>query len=342
MNLSLALEPDGNLHEPIAILGSGAVTPARVLTSAECDARCGLPIGHLERRTGIASRCVATSETSVGMAVEAARLAVADAALAMQDIDLILSAAAVPAQPIPAMGPAIQRGLGLLEGRTASFDINSTCLSFLTAFDLAASWLRTGRARHILIVSSEIASRALPWNDDPETAALFGDGAAAVVVGKGSGSGGLAARHMVTLPEGYDDCELAAGGTRFSFMEDREAFETNAIFRMEGKAVFKRAAAAIEPFLAELLGKSGWNVEDVELLIPHQASRLALDHLVRRVGIPKERVVDIMAEHGNQIAASLPTALHHARQAGLLPPGRKVVMVGTSAGLSIAGLALVT
>lgn len=327
--------------EALRVLGIGTAQPGRRLSSVEIDALHGRLPGWLEQRTGVRQRYVNAGELASETGAEAARKALADADIRADELDLILSATAVPLQPIPAMGPAIQHALGLGMSGIPAFDVNSTCLSFVTAMDLASSMLATGRKRHILVVSSEVASRALPWKDDIETAGLFGDGAAAVVLGTGDGRSRLVASHMQTFSAGYDDCQLAAGGTRFSFHTQRDAFEEAAVFRMSGKAVFRLAAQVIEPFLAQLLAKAGWRIEDIDLVVPHQASRLALEHLVKRVGIPCGKIVDIMSDYGNQIAASLPTALDHAVREGRLQRGDKVLMIGTSAGLSVGGLALV-
>lgn len=328
---------------PIAILGTGAALPKGVVASTELDRRYGKPDGWFERRTGVRSRSVCGSEKASDLATAAARVALTAARLGPQDLDAVISATAVPEQPIPAMAPLVQANLGLGKTGTPAFDVNATCLSFLTAFDLAAAWIEAGRARRILIVSSEVASRALPWDDDPETAAMFGDGAAAAIIGKaeaGSGSG-LAAVAMRTYSDGYRDCELAAGGTRFDFRAERGLFESHATFRMNGPAVYRLSAEVVPPFIHGLLKSAGWTIKDIDCVVPHQASRLGLDHMVRRLGLAEGKVIDILASHANQIASSLPSALHEAVSTGRLKRGDKLLMAGTSAGLSVGGVALV-
>lgn len=328
---------------PITILGTGAAVPEGVLTSVEIDRRCGKPDGWFQRRTGVAARHVCTSETSSGLATQAATRALAAAGIGAAAIDTIISAAAVPEQPIPSMAPLVMANLGLGRAGAAAFDVNATCLSFLTAFDLAAALIEARRAHRVLIVSSEIASRALPWGDDPETAAMFGDGAAAAVIapsGPGSPSG-IAAAALSTYPEGYRDCELAAGGTRFDFHADRAAFEKHAYFRMNGPAVYRLSAEVVPPFVGRLLDAAGWTMSNVDCVVPHQASRSGIDHMVRRLAIDPARVIDILAHRGNQIAASMPSALHEAIASGRLKRGDRVLMAGTSAGLSVGGMAFV-
>lgn len=335
--------PHAMALRPIAILGTGAALPNAVLTSAEIDRRYGKPEGWFERRTGVRSRHVCGLQKASDLATEAARSALTAANLTPRDVDAVISATAVPEQPIPAMAPLIQSNLGLGRIGTPAFDVNATCLSFLTAFDLATAWIEAGRAERILIVSSEVASRALPWDDDPETAAMFGDGAAAAVIGRAAAgsSSGVAALAMRTYSDGYRDCELAAGGTRFDFRAERDAFEQHATFRMNGPAVYRLSAEVVPPFIHGVLAEAGWSVADVDCVVPHQASRLGLDHMVKRLGLAREKVIDILSSHANQIASSMPTALHWAISSGRMRRGDKVLMAGTSAGLSVGGVALV-
>ena len=323
----------------IGILGTGAALPRRILSSAEIDARLDKPSGWTEGQVGVASRHVCEAEDQIDLAETAARQAMSDAGCEPAEIGLVIFAAAVPYQPIPATAPLVQKRLGLPEGRCAAFDINSTCLSFLTAMDVVAAMLPA--SKRALVVSSELASRGLPWETDPLVAALFGDGAAAAVFGRLDDRAGIVASRMETYPSGYEDCQLGAGGTRFDFQRERDEFARRAFFEMDGRALFRHTLKFFEPFLDRLLGDAGWRRDEVALIIPHQASPAALLHLVERCGFGVERVVNIMRDHGNQIAASLPTALDHARRSGRLRPGTKSLMLGTSAGLSLGGIAFV-
>jgi 3-oxoacyl-[acyl-carrier-protein] synthase III len=337
--------PSAGLSSPqrihLRIAGTGHFLPHTTLTSSAIDQRYGRSPGKTAKRTGIETRPIVRGETSSSMAVLAAREALVLAKMKAEDIDLIISACAVPEQPIPAMAPLIQAGLGLGKSGIPAFDVNASCLSFITAFDLASQLIALGRNRNILIVSSEIASRALPWKDDPDTAAMFGDGAAAAILSAAPDqSGGVVATHMETWSEGYDDCELAAGGTRFDFHQEPEEFAKAAHFTMDGKAAYKLAARVIGPFMERLLAKACWSLDDIDLVVPHQASRGALDHLVAKLKIPRGKIVDIIATHGNQIAASIPMALHNGFQQDRIKRGMKVMLIGTSAGFSIGGLCM--
>lgn len=347
MNIFNAIRPVAknamlsNVQARIRIAGTGHFLPSKRVLSSSLDHDLGRKTGKTEQRTGVYSRPVVTFESSSSMAVAAAKAALENAQIAATHIELILSACAVPEQPIPAMAPLIQAGLGLGNSGIATFDINASCLSFVAAFDLAATMIEAGRLQNVLIVSSEIASRALPWSTDPDTAAMFGDGAAAAILSASHGQvGGLVASHFETWSEGYRDCELPSGGTRFDFHNDLLEFSDGAQFHMDGRAAYKLAAKTIQPFFDKLLTKAGWKLSEVDVVVPHQASRGALDHLVAKLGIPRAKIIDIIADHGNQIAASIPMALDHAMKTSRILSGMKVLVVGTSAGFSLGGLCL--
>lgn len=322
--------------------GTGAATPAMVTLSSELDGRIGKPEGWLYSRTGVHSRYYCDAEDQIDLAVSASQQALQSAEVAPGDIDVILFAAAVPYQSIPATAPLIQQRLGIADGACAAFDINSTCLSFLTALDMLASLLASGRYRRGLIVASEVASRALPWDDDPLTAALFGDGAAAAVFSAGDGTAHLAAAAMETYPSAFDACRIGSGGTRYDYHNEPAEYARHALFQMNGEALYKLTVKHFPAFLDRLLAQAGWKSGDVDVVVPHQASPGALAHLARRSGFAPASVVNIARDFGNQVAASLPTALHLARLDGRLGKGQRALLLGTSAGISFGGLAVVT
>ncbi len=330
-------------HMPIAVYGTGRATPALRLPTSKIETDRHLAPGSLAQATGVLSRHVCNTEDQISLAVTACQLALEDADTTPDQIDLVVFGAAVPYQPIPATAPLVMRALGMADGSAAAFDVNATCLSFIAAFDLAARQIATGAARRALVVSSEIASRALPWEDDIETAALFGDGAAAMVLGAApTGSAAcLAAMQLRSYPSAYDACTLGAGGTRFDFHNDPAGFAAHARFAMDGKALFRLTAQHFKGFVADLLAKADWRQGDVALVVPHQASPAGLAHMIRQTGFAPAQVVDIAADYGNQIAASIPFAYDLARREGRIGAGDKVLLLGTSAGVSFGGLALV-
>ena len=326
---------------PLKILGSAAVTPRGSISSEAIDRRFGLSAGTTFARTGIKQRPVCSEETQVELAVRAASLALRDAGLSPNDIRTLIFASAVGYQSIPSTGPLVQKALGVPDGVCASFDLNSTCLSFLTALDVAGHLVQTDPKANCLIVSAELPSRGLSWEHDAKTASMFGDGAAAVVVGGHPGTSYLIAGHMETYPSASELCRLESGGTRHDAHKNAEAFLANSWFKMEAQALFRHSAAFFPGFLDRLLSKAGWSREDVDVVVPHQASKAALHHLAKRCGFPKSKIIDIIQDHGNQVAASIPTALDFARRSGRMIEGSRVLLLGTSAGVSFGGVALV-
>ena len=325
-----------------SLRGTGLSLPARRLGSAFLDRRIGKPEGWIEANCGVRERFVCEAETQDELAAAAAREALAEAGMAPADIDLLIFASAVPKHSIPATAPLVARQLDIPSGGCATMDVNSTCLSFLSGLDVATAMIAAGRYRCVLIVSSEIASRALPWQTDPATAGLFGDGAAAAIVAAPGPDDASTVRaiRFETYHEGYEACQLAAGGTGIDFHREPERFAEASFFQMNGRELFRLTANKFPQFVERLLADANWRHGDVDLVVPHQASPLALGHLVKRCGFPKQKVIDIVRTHGNQVAASIPVALHIARKERRIARGSKIVLLGTSAGVSFGGVAI--
>ena len=320
----------------VGFLGTGSVQPQQRVSTEALAASWGADAQSLVAATGVVERFYAQQETCVSMGVAAAEQALAAAKVSPTDLDLILSASAIPYQALPATAPLYQRGLGA--GHVPAFDVNASCLSFLTATDLARAMIQSGRAQRVLVVSSELARRGLPWHDQPETAALFGDGAAAAVIGPVPEGTGIQAVALKTYSQAYESCQVQVGGTRHDIHADPDAYRNNAWFRMEGQVLYKLTARHIRSFVKDVLAQSGWTLADVDVVIPHQASRGGIDHAIRLLGLQADQVIDILSTHGNQVAASLPTALHAAMTQGRLPSGTRALMVGTSAGVSLGAM----
>lgn len=321
----------------ITLCGTGSALPRRRLTSLEIDHRLGRPEGWLEAACGVHSRYEAgPGEDQMTLAKEASQQALLAAGIAAADLSLVIGASAVPYQPLPATAPLLAGHLGVAEGQVAAFDVNSSCLSFVTGVEVAARML--GEGQYALVFSSELASRALPWAEAPEVAGLFGDGAGAVVL-RGGGPGRLAAAMLRSYPSGWQACSIGSGGTRYDFHNAPEDFARNAVFRMDGRELFRLTARHFAGFVQELLARAGWE-GGPDLVIPHQASPGGLKHMIRLTGFAPERVVDVAADYGNQIAASIPLVLDLARREGRVSQGTKVLVLGTSAGVSFGGLAL--
>lgn len=326
----------------LALLGSGHALPQRHITSAELDLSLGLQAGTVERVGGVHARAFATTEESAAsLAALAAQRALDAAGLSATQLDCVVAASGTMDQGMPCNAALIHRELGLATTGIPAFDINASCLGFIAALDQLSWPLAAGHYQRVLLVCADIASCGLDWQQ-LECAAIFGDGAAAVVLGP-AGSGQdirILASKLRTYSEGAAFCQIPAGGSRHHPSRVGEVFLPLAQFAMQGKAVYRLASTHLPGFLDGLLTEAQLSLEQIDWVIPHQASRLAMDHLNRRLGFAPEKVIDIFAEHGNQVAASLPTALDIARRDGRIQPGQRLLLLGTGAGLSLGGMLL--
>lgn len=321
------------------LAGTGIYLPRHVVQSTAIDALAGIPAGTVEERLQISARHYARDvETSSYMASAAAESALADADWKPASLDAIVGACGIMEQPIPGTAILTQRRMGLGRSGIPAFDINATCLSFLAALDHVLAGFALGRWRRVLIVSSDIASAALDYSTT-EASAIFGDGAAAIAL-ESDGPHRLLASRMESYGDYADLCRLEAGGTRLRPHDNLEGFLAASRFQMEGPALFRATARAFPRFLARLLEAAGVAADTLHSIIPHQASAAALAHLAQSVGGDPARIVNIFRQYGNQIATSMPHALHVARREERLAVGSTSLLVGSAAGISLGGAVL--
>lgn len=325
----------------VKIAGLGAYLPERIVTSAELEAELGLAPGWVERATGVLERRRATDETAAGMAAIAGRRALASAGMNPGELDLIIAASSAPQQAIPCTAALVQRELGAPDGMSACFDVNATCLSFLAALQSAAHLVAAGSYRAALVVSSEIVGRSLN-PQEPESAVLFGDAAAAAVVVRtpeGEPSR-VVWEQFATFSSGADLTTIRGGGTLHHPNDPATTPELN-MFQMNGTAIYKQAARRAGPFLERFLARASWEREQIDWVVPHQASGHAVAILNARFGFRAEQVVSNLAVRGNCVAASIPLALAEAVTAGRITRGQRVLLIGTGAGLTIGAIGLI-
>jgi 3-oxoacyl-[acyl-carrier-protein] synthase-3 len=318
------------------IAGSGTYLPRRQVSASQLADLSGLPESAITRNFRITKRHWADAqETSSAMGALAAQDALAQAGWQAKDLDVLIGACGVMEQPIPGTSVLIQRRLGLGGSGIPAFDINATCLSFMVALDRVLAGFALGEWRRALIVSADIASAALDFSK-PEASLLFGDGAAAIAL-EADGPHRRLSYRFASFGNGADACRLEAGGTRLRPHEDLTGFLAHSRFVMDGRAVFRATGQHFPDFLARLLADAGIPDTAIDLVIPHQASAAALEHLKRAIPDGHAKTLDIYGEIGNQIATSLPFALHHARQQGRTKPGETALMIGSAAGVSLGG-----
>ncbi|MDT3424754.1 3-oxoacyl-[acyl-carrier-protein] synthase-3 [Paenibacillus forsythiae] len=326
----------------IKILGTGKYLPKKVVYSSEIDHKLGLPEGWTQKKSGVSHRHYVETESTSEMGANAAREAVRDAGLKLEDIDCIVSASGTSEQPIPCTAALIKIKLEMGNSNIPCFDINSTCLSFVTALDLISFLVHQRKYNKVLIISSEIASPGLNWKQK-ESCILFGDGAAAVVVGRSEDheQSEITSSLTETYVEGASYTEIRGGGTRLPATMFNGTNLEEYLFNMNGRAIFKLSSKVINRFMDRLFESTPFSRQDIHMVIPHQASGLALRIMRQKLGYTDEKFMNIISTHGNVIAASIPMALHESIKQNKIQRGDKLLLLGTSAGLSLGGMALV-
>lgn len=324
----------------VQIAGLGLYLPARRVMNAELEAKLNLSAGWIEQRTGVCERRYVTGESSAGMAATAIQQALTMAGREVSEIDLIIGASTAPQQAIPCTAAFVQRALGAPDGGSVCFDVNATCLSFLFALQTAAQLVAAGIYRTAAIYSSEIASQSLN-PQEPESAVLFGDAAAAAILTAtpADETSAIAPGHFATYSSGADFTALIGGGTRHHPNHPTTTPEMN-LFHMDGPAIFKKGSRLLGPFLDGYWTKSATTPTTYDWLVPHQASRHSLEFLVKRGGFSQRQLVSNLATRGNCIAASIPLALAEAVQAGQIGRGDRLLLLGSGAGLTLGALAV--
>ena len=312
--------------------------PEKCVSSEKLDDMLNLPQGTVLKKSGLHERYfVGDGETAAGLGAKATTAALSQGDLSCDDIDLIIGASGVAQQPIPCNAALIQAELGWQKTGIPCFDVNSTCLSFLTALNVASALLNTHQYKRILIVSSELPSKGLNW-DDLDSCTIFGDGAAACIVERSE----LEKRHythqLITLSEGMNYCKIDAGGTKIppAQIENRQ----DGLFHMDGQSIYKIAGQTLSHIHQSILEKANLTMDQIDYVIPHQASGLALKHARRRLKIPRDKFIVRYPTIGNQMAASIPTVLSLLNQEGVLARGQRLYLIGTGAGFAAAATIL--
>jgi 3-oxoacyl-[acyl-carrier-protein] synthase III len=325
----------------VKIAGLGHYLPERVITSSELEQAYELEPGWVARTTGIIERRRATHETTVSMAALAAQRALDAAGLGVDAVDLIIAAASGRQQAIPCTAAFIQRALGAPDGASACFDLDATCLSFLFALQTAAHLVAAGSYRSALIVSSELGGFSLnPC--EPQSAVLFGDAAAAAVLVRTppDQASCIVWEQFATHSSGVELTMIRGGGTLHHPNDPATTPEMN-MFSMQGSSIYKKAARLSGPFLASFFARADWAREELDAVVPHQASGHALELLSARYGFRPAQVVSNLAIRGNCVSASIPLALSEAVASGRIGRGQRVLLLGTGAGLTLGAIGLV-
>ncbi|MET3450985.1 3-oxoacyl-[acyl-carrier-protein] synthase III C-terminal domain-containing protein [Curtobacterium sp. 1544] len=292
-------------------------------------------------RSGTVTRHrIADDVSHLDMLATAAERAIRHAGISPDDLDCVIAACAAGVQPIPCTAALVMERVSP-GARAAAFDVNSTCTSFITAVDVASRYLADGEYERVLIVSGDVGSRFLD-PEQRESFELFSDAAAAVVLTRvepaDDGPGVLASLQQ-TWPEHAHDTELRGGLSRYPAQDYADGDPADYRFDMHGRRALMGMLKVLPGFFDRFFAKAGLGLEDVDLVVPHQASG-ALGIAMRRIGIPSGGYVDAVAEYGNMVSSSVPYTLARCLDDGRLSRGDTVLLCGTAAGLTANALAL--
>jgi len=313
---------------PVAIRGMGAYLPSAVVTNDDLSKVLDTSDEWIRTRTGIRERHIAgADEATSDLATAAAKSALVDAGLGIEDVTAIVVATTTPDHVIPATGPIVAAKLGT---EVAAFDVNAACSGFIYGLRVGGALAATGDGA-VLVIGAETLSRVTD-PDERSTRVLFGDGAGAVVLTRDDNA------VMGPFELGVDGRDpsmlwLEAGGTRLPITEDNIG-DRRHFLTMRGGDVYRNAVTRMAEAASAVLENAGLDVSEVDLFVGHQANIRILDAVGRRLGISEEQVHVTVDRHGNTSAASVPLALEDARAAGRLKPGAKVLLAAFGAGMT--------
>ena len=296
-----------------------------------------LPKNTVQFKDQTRHRVIENEETQLDLAEAAIQAALKNANLNMKDIDCLVSASAVGVQPIPCTAALIHervaKGLSI-----PAMDINTTCTSFISALSTMSHLIEAGEYHRVLIVSSEVGSLGLNPKQK-ESFELFSDGAAAFIFQSSEKDKGVIASLQRTWSEGAHDTEIRGGLTSYQPKEYSEETKTNFMFDMKGKKILLLSARVIPEMFQEFQEKSGISKDAVDYIIPHQASR-ALPLVMDKLGVSKDKYLNIVSEYGNMVSVAVPFGLAYALDHGYVKEGDTVFLMGTAAGMTVNMLAL--
>ena len=315
----------------VKIAGTGSFLPERVVDNFEIARMVDTSDEWIQTRTGIRTRHIATDETVAGMATEAAKRAVENAGITLEEIDLIIVSTVSAEQSLPCVACEVQKALGAKGA--AALDVNSACSGFITGYQMAAGQIKAGLAKTALVIGSECLSNYVDWTDRG-TCILFGDGAGAAILKADCAPEDLRIPCVLHADGSKGDsltCSLGHGKNKVPYDE---------YYRMDGRAIFKFAVKKVPEVIHEVLDLSGHTVEEIDYFILHQANKRIIDAIAKRLRQDESKFPMNIMDNGNISSACIPMLLDDMNRKGLLKPGMKLVLAGFGAGLTWGGFYL--
>jgi 3-oxoacyl-[acyl-carrier-protein] synthase-3 len=313
------------------ITGWGMNIPPQILTNDDLAKMVETSDDWIQAMTGIRERHIAgPRESTATMAVEASIQALLTAGIPARKLDLIIVATSLPEYYFPATACIVQDQLGANEA--AAFDLLAACAGFPYALSVASQMIASGAYSTALVIGAETMSRLIDWSDR-STCVLFGDGAGAVVLQASDKPGGLLSFALHSDGSGGDLLMVPAGGSRMPASLETIEDNKHAIV-MNGRGVYRFATRVIVSAIREVLDKANLTLDDIRLIVPHQANRRIIESAAKELGLPMDRFLVNIDRYGNTSSASIPIALCEAVAAGQIRPGDHIVLVAFGAGLT--------
>ncbi len=316
------------------IIGMGHSYPEGILTNADLEKMVDTNDEWITTRTGIKQRHkAAENEYTSQFGTRAALQALERAGLKPEDIDIIVCATTTPDQIMPSTGALIQAQIGAVNA--AGMDVFAACSGFLYGLTMVESMIKTGQIRYALVIGAEVLTKYVDYTDRG-TCVIFGDGAGAAVLGPVPEGKGILATKIKSDGRYEEQLFCPGGGTKMGTTHET-INEGQHFFKMKGNELFKVAVRSMADISAEMLEKSGYTVDDVDIVIPHQANQRITDAVASRLGVPEEKVYSNIADMGNTSSASIPIAMDECIQSGRIKEGSLVLLTAFGGGVTWGG-----
>ncbi|WP_129630844.1 beta-ketoacyl-ACP synthase III [Candidatus Oscillochloris fontis] len=314
-----------------AVIGWGMAVPRQVVTNDDLAQRIDTSDEWIRTRTGITERRVAAPDEYTSVLATAAGIeAIERAGLVATDIDMVILATCTPDRVFPGTACVVQTNLGIT--RAPAFDLVAACSGFVYGMTVATSMIQSGVSRNLLLIAADIFTHFIDWNDR-NTCVLFGDGAGAVVLQATEERVGLLSARIGAAGEGEAMMAVEAGGTRMPATPELLAQGKQYVF-MHGREIFKNAVRDMSESSLQAVADAGLSLNDISLVVPHQANARIIEAVAKRLAIPMERVMVNLDRYGNTSAASVPIALYEAVEQGRIKDGDYVLLTAFGGGLT--------